>query len=54
MKVTGHIPLRFIHANRASFTLPIQRKAIQPHLFPFSSKKVFTKVPHEERERQPS
>jgi len=54
MKTIGHIPLRFIHANRASFTLPIQRKAIQPHLFPFSSKKVMTKGLPDERERSRS
>lgn len=54
MKATGHIPLRFIHANRASFTLPIQRKAIQPHLFPFSAKKVLTKGLSDDRERNRS
>jgi hypothetical protein len=51
MKVTGNIPLRYIHTNRASFTLTIQRKAFQPHLFPFSSKKIMTKGLPDERER---
>ena len=51
MKANGHIPLRFVHSNRANFTLPIHRKAIHQHLFPFSSKRIFTKGLADERER---
>jgi hypothetical protein len=40
MRTTGHIPLRFVYAEGVSFTLPIQRKALQPTLFPFSAKKL--------------
>jgi hypothetical protein len=51
MKANGHIPLRFIHSNRGSFTLTIVKKAINPHLFPFSSKKIALKGLHDERGR---
>jgi len=54
MKVNGHIPLRFIHSNRGSFTLTIVKKAINPHLFPFSSKKIALKELHDERGRSRS
>jgi hypothetical protein len=40
MKSTGHVHLRFIHSNRANFTLPIIKKPIHPVLLPFSSKKL--------------
>jgi hypothetical protein len=40
MKTLHHIPLRYCHSLRASFTLPIQKKAIQPQMLPFSSKKL--------------
>jgi hypothetical protein len=43
MKITSHIPLRFIHSPNASFTLRIQRKPVQPHVYPFSSKKLTSK-----------
>jgi hypothetical protein len=49
MKANGHIPLRFIHSNRGSFTLTIVRKTINPHLFPFSSKKIGLKGPLDDR-----
>jgi hypothetical protein len=51
MKVNGQIPLRFIHSESANFTLPIQKKALQPTLFPFSSKKLAHKAPKDECER---
>lgn len=51
MKANGHIPLRFIHSNRGSFTLTIVKKAIQPHLFPFSSKKIAIRGVSDERGR---
>jgi hypothetical protein len=51
MKANGHIPLRFIHSNRGSFTLTIVKKAINPHLFPFSSKKIALKGLQDERSR---
>ena len=51
MKANGHIPLRFIHSNRGSFTLTIHKKAINPHLFPFSSKKVALKGMSDDRGR---
>jgi hypothetical protein len=51
MKANGHIPLRFIHSNRGSFTLTIVKKAINPHLFPFSSKKIALKGLGDERAR---
>ncbi|HYV27459.1 MAG TPA: hypothetical protein VFA77_07995 [Candidatus Eisenbacteria bacterium] len=51
MKANGHIPLRFIHSNRGSFTLTIVKKAINPHLFPFSSKKIAQKGLQDERGR---
>jgi len=40
MKTLLQIPLRYNHTLRASFTLPIHRKAIHPQLLPFSSKKL--------------
>jgi len=40
MKTLLQIPLRYSHTLRASFTLPIQKKAIHPQLLPFSSKKL--------------
>jgi hypothetical protein len=40
MKTLHHIPLRYCHSLRASFTLTIQKKAIHPQLLPFSSKKL--------------
>ena len=43
MKTIINIPLRYHHSLRASFTLPIVRKAVQPQLFPFSSKKLTNK-----------
>jgi hypothetical protein len=52
MKTTNPIPLRFSHSERASFTLPIQRKALQPALFPFSSKKLTMKGVKDESARQ--
>jgi hypothetical protein len=54
MKTNGHIPLRYIHSNRGSFTLTILKKAINPHLFPFSSKKIAIKGLHEDRGRNRS
>jgi hypothetical protein len=50
MKANGPIPLRYIHSNRGSFTLTIVKKTINPHLFPFSSKKITLKG-HEDRGR---
>ena len=40
MKTLLTIPLRYNHTLRASFTLPIHKKAIHPQLMPFSSKKL--------------
>jgi hypothetical protein len=40
MKTLHHIPLRYCHSLRASFTLTIQKKAIHPQMLPFSSKKL--------------
>ena len=40
MKTLLQIPLRYSHTLRASFTLPIHKKAIHPQLLPFSSKKL--------------
>ena len=38
-RVTGQIPLRFIHSISGNFTLPIQHKRIETELLPFSLKK---------------
>ena len=43
MKLISHVPLRFIHSSSANFTLRIKKKPVQPHLFPFSSKKLTVK-----------
>lgn len=40
MRVTGHIPLRFLHSAGVNFTLPILKKSVSPTLFPFSLKKL--------------
>src|SRR5437868_5138745 len=40
MKSSGHVHLRFVHSNRANFTLPIVKKPIHPVLLPFSCKKL--------------
>jgi len=40
MRVTGHIPLRFLHSLSANFTLPIQKKPLSTSLLPFSLKKI--------------
>jgi hypothetical protein len=42
MKPATHIPLRFSE-ERATFTLRIQKKALQPTLYPFSSKKLHSR-----------
>ena len=52
MRTNGHVPLRFIYAEGVSFTLPIQKKALQPTLFPFSAKKLVYKDAKNELERQ--
>jgi hypothetical protein len=46
MKVTGHIPLRFLHSESANFTLTIQKKPIATTLFPFSVKKLSVRIEH--------
>jgi len=51
MKLINHIPLRFIHSPSANFTLRINRKPVQPALFPFSSKKLTGKDAQYEWER---
>lgn len=51
MKLISHIPLRFVHSESANFTLRIQRKPVNPHLFPFSSKKLTGKEVKHEWER---
>jgi len=43
MKITNHVPLRFLHSSSANFTLRIQKKPVNPYLFPFSSKKLASK-----------
>src|SRR5262249_38986284 len=40
MRVSGQIPLRFLHSLSANFTLPIQKKPLSTVLLPFSLKKV--------------
>jgi hypothetical protein len=52
MKTNGRIPLRFFYAESVSFTLPIQNKALQPALFPFSTKKLAHTEGRHELERQ--
>lgn len=44
MRVTGHIPLRFLHSESANFTLPILKKPILTSLFPFSVKKLNVRI----------
>lgn len=45
MRVTGQIPLRFLHTLGASFTLPIHKKPLSASLLPFSLKKTSTLAP---------
>jgi len=40
MKSTSHIPLQLMYLESVSFSLPIHKKALQPALQPFSSKKL--------------
>jgi hypothetical protein len=51
MKTHEPIPLPFTHSGRAGFTPSIQKKALHPLLFPFSSKKLTAKGVKCERER---
>lgn len=44
MRVTEHIPLRFLHSESANFTLPILKKPISTSLFPFSVKKLSVRI----------
>jgi hypothetical protein len=40
MRVTGQVPLRFLHTVGANFTLPILKKPISTTTFPQSLKKI--------------
>src|SRR5437867_3860069 len=42
--INSQIPLRLVYAESPGFTLPIQKKVVQPCLFPFSSKKLTSKA----------
>lgn len=44
VRVTGQIPLRFVHSISGNFTLPIQHKRIVTELLPFSLKKQTVKL----------
>src|ERR1043166_1628990 len=52
MKVSGQTTLKFIYAESVSFTLSIQKKALHPLLYPFSSKKLTSRTVKYESERQ--
>jgi hypothetical protein len=40
MKSIGQVPLKFLEAQQACFTLQIQRRPLQPLWFPYSSKRL--------------